>query len=45
MKTLISDLAGIVLVLALAIVLPLVSNAELERRGFDFDLPRPAVIA
>lgn len=45
MKTLISDLAGIFLVLAFAIVLPLVSGAELEKRGYQFDIPRPAIIA
>lgn len=45
MKTSISDLAGIFLVLAFAIVLPLVTGAELEKRGYRIDMPRPAIIA
>lgn len=45
MKSTISDLAGLVIVLALAIVLPLITGAELEKRGYKVDLARPAIIA
>lgn len=45
MKTQLIDLAGLILVLAFAIVLPVFVGAELERRGVDVDLSRPAIFA
>lgn len=43
MKTQIIDLAGMLFVLAVAIILPMLAGAELDRRGFEFDLARPAI--
>jgi hypothetical protein len=45
MKADIANIAGILFVLALAIVLPFVANADLERHGFKVNLARPAIIA
>lgn len=45
MKAQLLDLAGILVLLALAIVVPVLAGAELERRHIEFEIAHPAIIA
>ncbi len=45
MKTQLNDFAGIIFVLAIAIVLPILAGAELDRRGVTVDFAHPAFVA
>lgn len=44
MKAKIADLAGVLFVLALAVVLPVLAGVEIEKWGYTVDFAGPAVI-